>query len=327
MTMKFLSKSKKGVFLLLCLVLTVLSSCDTNDDSPTDREETQEEKETKLNLVGDWKLVSSKIDGVPLGAENFAFVKESYAIFNSDNTYELVYVKNGNNGSSSTSKFSGTYAIESLNRVKFYNSPSVIEFINPTIQITSTNTENKTQVDIFIRSDNEEFNSENDNPIDLIDNDDDESINPDDSFDGSEIITKILGIWQIEGAVDNCQKKNTIEFKTSDLLILTQHKSKFNRIDLIRHNVNVSYPIPKIFSATVTKGFNTVIFDTEAECNFVKVNEIHYTVTDALTIKIKEAPQLTIKIVSDTEILLIHKYEDENSNEQKTQYSFKKSMV
>ena len=322
--MKYLFKGISWNVLLISLLLFV--SCETDDDSNSEEnQETAEQIETSAKLIGDWKLVSSKVNGELIGEEDFAYLKESYASFNEDNTYKVFYKKTSD-GSTSTSTLSGTYAVNGLNSVTFYNSTSEIELIDETLQITSTNLDNETQIDIFIRSDNAEFGEENnEEPVDVIDDqNEDNTKEPDNSYDGTDVISKMLGIWTISGAEDDCQKKNTIEFKTSDLLVFTQHKKTFNRADLIRNNINVSYPMPAKFSASVTKGYNTVTFDTEAECQLIKESKLHYTVTDAETIMMDEVSSLTIKILNDNTLTLIYNYKDDSSNEQEIQFVYKK---
>lgn len=325
--MKCLLKSRSCIILILCLSLALSVSCenDTASDSET-KLETAEQIATKEKLIGDWKLISSKVDGELMGTEDFAQLKESSANFSVDNTYKVTY-KKASNASTSTSTLSGTYMVEGLNRIVFFNSVSKIELVGETLQITSTNSDNKTQVDIFIRTDNDEFEADNNSQPDdiiIVDEKEDNASTPDNSFDGSELIAKLQGVWKISGIENDCAQKNTIEFKTSDLLVFTQHDKSFNRADLTSNNINVSYPMPAKFSATVTKGFNTVTFNTEAECQFIKASKLHYTITDAQTILINEVTQLTIKVVNDNTINLIYKYTDKDSKELLIQNSFNK---
>jgi len=318
--MKCFCKKKEWIVLLLCLLLTGFISCE-KDNEEEDSKETTEQAITKEKLIGDWKLVNSTIDVGVIGTDDFAYLKESSASFTADNTYRIIYKKRSGN-SSSTTTLSGTYTVNRLNSVTFFNSPSEIELIDNTLQITSTTHDNKIQHDIFIRNDDEEFvSSEEENEINVGD-EADGSDTLDNTYDGSAVIDKIQGVWKIVGATDDCLRKNTIEFQTSDLLVFTQHKKKFSRTDLLNYNINVSYPIFGKIRAVVTKGYNTVTFDTEADCGFIKASKLHYTVTDAHTIKINEVPQLNIEIVNDNTINLIYKYVDKNSNEQVIQFSF-----
>lgn len=323
--MKYLFKRRNWIVCVFIFSLALFSSCEEDEDNDKNgNQETPEQIATKEKLIGDWKLISSKVDDEFIETEDFAYLKESSANFSSDNTYKVIY-KNISNGSTSATTLSGTYTVDDLNRVTFFNSKSEIELVDETLQITSTNIENKTQVDIFIRSDNDEFEVDNNKPIDVIeDNEENNSSEPDNSYDGSGLIAKIQGTWIISDVDDDCQKKNTIEFKTSDLLVFTQHKKTFNRADLIRNNINIGYPTPAQFRASITNGFNTVTFDSEIECQFVKKSNLHYTVTDAQTIMIDEVSQLTIKIQNDNTIDLTYKYNDKDSNEQVVQFSFTK---
>ncbi|GAL81921.1 hypothetical protein JCM19274_101 [Algibacter lectus] len=297
--------------------LALFVSCEKDESK-----ETPEQIATKEKLIGDWKLISSKVDGIFIGIEDFSYLKESFANFSPDNTYNVTY-KKISNGSTSTSTLSGTYTVIGLNSVAFFNSISEIKLVGETLQITSTNTQNKIQVDIFIKSDNDEFELDNNDSVDVIeDEQEDNSSDPANDYDGSELISKIQGNWIITDVDNECLKQNTIEFKTSDLLIFTQHKETFNRADLIRNNINVGYPMPTQFSASITKSYNTVSFDTEAECQFIKKSELNYTVINAQTIIINEVSQLTIKMLNDNTLDLIYTYNDEDSNEQVIQFRF-----
>ena len=197
------------------------------------------------------------------------------------------------------------------------------------LQITSTSDDNKTQVDIFIRDDSEEFADDEESNGDLLEGDEDNSPNPPDpsdpSFDGSAIISQIQGVWEITDVTDECQKKNTLEFVDSEKVIFTQHKKTFNRNDLLRYNVSVNYPLEANFSGVVTQGFNTITFDNTADCQFIKESNLSYLVQDAETILIKESSNLTFKIIDDTTINLIFEYEDEDSGGQIVQYVYKKT--
>ncbi len=320
--MKNTPKRKHWTLLLLSILLTGMISCGS-DDGSNDTPETAEHAETKQKLIGEWRLISSTVEGQAIASEDFSYLKESKAAFDDDNTYELVYKKRNGN-SSSTSIVAGTYSVDGINSVTFFNSTSKIEFIDDALQITSITDDGKTQVDTFIRSDNALFNDDQDNGDIIGDDDDDNSNPPDPSFDGSAIISQIQGVWEITNVTDECQVKNTLEFVDSEKVIFTQHKKTFNRNDLLNYNVSVSFPLQSDFSGVVTKGFNTVTFNSTADCQFIKESNLSYLVQDAETIIIKEASKLTFKIVNDTTINLIFKYEDENSNEQVLQFVYTK---
>lgn len=315
--MTCLFKRRGWIILVFSLSLVTFVSCEKDTTS------NPEQIATKEKLIGDWRLISSKVDGELIGEDDFSYLKESNASFKEDNTYKVFY-KRTSNGSISTSTLSGTYIVNGLNSVTFFNATSEIELIDEILQITSVSSNNETQIDIFIRSDNEEFVDENnEKPVDVIE-DEDNTSEPDNSYEGADVIAKMQGLWVISDIEDDCLKKNTIEFVNSDMLIFTQHKKSFNRADLIRNNINVSYPILAKFNATITNGFNTVTFDTEAECQFIKESKLLYTVTDAETIEMNDVSQLTIKVIYDNTINLIYKYEDDNSNEQEIEFVFNK---
>ena len=318
-----IQERKSWTILLLSILFTGLISCE-DDGDPANNVETEHEA-TKQKLIGEWRLVSSTIEGEAVGAEDFSYLKESTATFNADNTYELVYIKRNGN-SSSTSILSGTYTVNDVNSVTFFNSTSEIELMDDALQITSTTDDDKARVDIFIRDDNEEFAEDEESGGDLLEEDEDDSSNPSDpSYDGSAIIAQIRGTWEITNVSDECQKKNTLEFVGSDEVIFTQHKKTFNRNDLLNYNVSVSYPLQSDFSGVVTKGFNTVTFDNTADCQFIKESNLSYLVQDAETILIKESSNLTFKIIDDTTINLIFEYKDKDSNEQTVQFVYTKT--
>ncbi len=318
--MKKTLERKNWTILLLSILLIGLSSCE-NDGDPGNE---MEHAATKQKLIGEWRLVSSTIDGEAIGSEDFSFLKESRATFNEDNTYEIVYKRRDGN-SSSTLILSGTYTVDGVNSVTFFNSSSEIELMDDALQITSTTDDSKTQVDIFIRNDNDELASDEEENDNIIEDEDDNSNPPSTSFDGSAIISQIQGVWEITGVTDECQTKNTLEFVGTDELTFIQHKKTFNRTDLLNYNVSVTYPLQSDFSAVITKGFNTITFDNTADCQFIKESKLTYLVTDAETIVIEESSGLTFKIVDDNTINLIYKYEDENSNEQIIQFVYTKT--
>ncbi|QVY65464.1 lipocalin family protein [Polaribacter sp. Q13] len=321
--MKYLLKKSSLIVLTISLVLFGLISCESNDDANSEEsKETPVENATKAKLVGEWRLISSKVDGELIAESDFATLKESYANFNEDNTYKVFY-KKSSGASTSTSTYSGTYVVNQLNSVTFYGSDSEIALVDNTLQITSKNAANKTQVDLFIRSDNDEFEEEDADETDVVDKEED-STDTNNSYDGTDVIAKLKGVWTISGVDDDCLKKNTLNFESDDLLVFSQHKKTFNRSDLTRNNINVSYPMPAIFSASVTKGVSTVTFNTEADCQFIKVSKLHYNVLDAQTIAINETSTLIIKLLNDTTINLIYTYKDSDSNEQVIEFDYKK---
>jgi|GEM_PF-6619928 len=322
--MKQILKRTKECVLLLSILFTGFISCNSADDSGSNNE-TKEHAEIKQKLVGEWRLVSSTIDGEAVGTEDFSYLKESIATFNADNTYEVTYKKRTGN-SSSTSILSGTYLVNDVNSVTFFNSASKIELIEETLQITSTTENNKIQVNTFIRKDNEEFMEDGEGSENIIEDDEDDNLNPmTSSFDGSAVIAQIQGGWEITNVSDECQKKNTLEFVDSDNIIFMQHKKTFNRNDLLNYNVSVSYPLQSDFSAVIIKGFNTITLNNNADCQFVKESKLNYLVEDAETIIIKESSKLTLKIIDDNTINLIYKYKDEDSNEQIIQFVYTKT--
>ncbi|UOY07226.1 DUF5004 domain-containing protein [Muricauda sp. SCSIO 64092] len=320
--MKKIPQKRNWTILLLSILCISVISCE-NDDDPKNNTET-EHAATKQALIGEWKLISSTIDGEAVGLEDFSYLKESTATFNADNTYELVY-RRRNGNLAATSILSGTYTVEGINSVTFFNSTSKIELVDDALQITSTTEDNKTQVDIFIKADNEELANDGESNGDIIGDENDNSDPPSSSFDGSEIISQIQGVWEITGVTDECQKKNTLEFVGSDEVIFTQHKETFNRNDLLKYNVSVTYPLQSDFSAVVTEGFNTITFDSNADCQFKKESDLSYLVEDAETIRIEESSRLTFKIIDDSTINLVYEYEDDDSNVQTIEYVYIKT--
>jgi len=307
----------------LSILVTGMISCGS-DDGPADNDETAEHAETKQKLIGEWRLVSRTVASEPIESEEFSYLKESKATFTEDNMYELVYMKLRGN-SSSTSILAGTYRVDAINSVTFLNSTFKIELMDDALHITSTTDDDKTQVDIFIRSDNEALMDNNQGNGDIIGEDEDDNSNPpDSSFDGSAIISQIQGVWEVTNVTDECQAKNTLEFVSSDEVVFTQHKKTFNRNDLLNYNVSINYPLESDFSGVVTKGFNTITFDSTADCQFIKESRLSYLVQDAETIIIKESSGLTFKILDDSTLNLIYTYEDENSNEQVIQFVYTK---
>ena len=320
--MKKILERKNWSILLLSILITGLISCENDDDSANGIE--AEHEATKQKLIGEWRLVSRTIEGEALGAEDFSYLKESTATFNADNTYKLVYIeRNGN--SSSTSVLAGTYTVDDINSVTLFNSTPGIELKDDALQIISTTSDDEAQVDIFLRSDSEEFADDEESNGDLLGGDEDNSSNsPGPSYDGSAIIAQVQGTWEIIDVSDECQKKNTLEFVGSEV-IFTQNKKTFNRKDLLEYNVSVSYPLQSDFSGVVTRGFNTITFDNTADCQFIKESRLSYLVQDAETIRIKESSKLTFKMIDDTTINLKYEYEDKNSNKQVVQFVYTKT--
>ena len=64
--MKKILESKNWTILLLSILFAGLISCEDDGDSANDIE-TEEHKATKQKLIGEWRLVSSTIDGEAVG--------------------------------------------------------------------------------------------------------------------------------------------------------------------------------------------------------------------------------------------------------------------
>ncbi|MEM9339065.1 MAG: lipocalin family protein [Bacteroidota bacterium] len=328
MNRKTVNKNVKAFLILTSLSLFVFSCNDDEGVTIDDQEEAAgpEIKETAEKLIGEWYLINSTIDGESTDSDDFSVLKESYATFRSEGTYEVVYKRITSNSFSSSTQ-SGTFTITGLNTVTFFNSSSEIKLIDETLQITSSTSDGQTQVDTFIRSDNEEFTEEEgeEEAIDIEDEDKEEEEVEDNGFDGSSIIEEILlGSWKIQGIANECMGKGTIEFTSETDLKLTQYKSTFNRNDLLSFNMNISFPMPAAFKATATLGDHTAVFDTEADCQFVKKSALNYTVENETTISINNRPQLQLIIEDSQTLLLKYEYIDKNSEKQTIQYTFTK---
>ncbi|SHI65466.1 lipocalin family protein [Aquimarina spongiae] len=318
---------------ILCILLSLtLFSCDSdNDSNPENNEQvSQDIMVTKEKLIGDWILVSSIIDNENVSPSAFECLKKSTATFNQDDTYEVTFLKLGSNSTNLCSRTvtqSGTYTVVGLNSVTFFNFDSEIKLIDDTLQITSKVTndnEEQNQIDVFIRSDNSELGENQAEETEEVetDNQTDED-NNDDTFDGTEVIQNILGKWKIDSDKD-CLQKNTIEFKSQSVFEFIQHKKNFNRRDLLDYNVSVSYPLPESIEATIIKGNSTVVFDTSAECQFIKTSTLEYVVKDEKTIALKNNPRVKFVLEDSTTIKLVHTFTDSDNNEQIREFIYKK---
>ncbi len=318
--------SKTLFFMLLTLAF---SSCNSDDDANPNPENSEEIRATKEKLVGDWKLISSTIENKNVSLAEFECLKNSTATFNQDDTYELTFLKLGSNSAalcSRTDTQSGTYTVIGLNSVTFFNFDSEIELIDDTLQITSKVTnggQEQDQIDIFIRSDNSELERNPDEETDDVETDETDEDNGDNTFDGTAVIQKILGEWQIDSDRD-CLQKNTMEFKAQSAFEFIQHKKTFNRRDLLNYNVSVSYPLPESINATITKGNDLVVFDTSAECQFIKTSTLEYVVKDEKTIVLKNISGLKLLLEDNTTIKLMYTFTDSDNNEQVREFVYKK---
>ncbi|KZS38802.1 hypothetical protein AWE51_14555 [Aquimarina aggregata] len=318
---------------MFALFSLVLVSCASDDDSgPSNEEVSQNVVETKKKLVGDWKLVSTTIDGQSVSASEFECLKRSVATFNEDNTYTITFKKKGSPSSdlcSQTIAQGGTYTVAGLNSVTFFNSTSEIKLVDDTLQITSKVTNGsteETQVDTFIRGDSEDLSDSDQEETDDVTVEEDETTTEEDNtYDGTAVIAKLLGKWNIETTNNECLQKNTIEFKAESVFEFIQHKKTFNRRDLLNYNINISYPFSGAFSASVTKGNDMVVFDTNADCQFIKTSTLQYIVKDEKTVLLKNIPQVQILIVDDTTINLVYKYTDSDGNKQTLTFTYKKA--
>ncbi len=322
-------KTCKTLFFMLLTL--AFSSCNSDDDAnPNPNPENSEEiRATKEKLVGEWKLISSTIDNKNVSPEEFECLKNSTATFNQDDTYELTFLKLGSNSATLCSRTvtqSGTYTVIGLDSVTFFNFDSEIELIDDTLQITSKVTnggQEQDQIDIFIRNDNSELEENPDEETDDVETDETDEDNGDNTFDGPAVIQKILGKWQIESDRD-CLQKNTIEFKAQSVFEFIQHKKTFNRRDLLNYNVSVSYPLPESINATIFKGNDMVVFDTSAECQFIKTSTLEYVVKDEKTIVLKNISGLKLLLEDDTTIKLIYTFTDSDNNEQVREFVYNK---
>ncbi len=313
------------LFLFISFVLWFFS-CNSDDDSFQNGNEQTSQMITTTNekLVGDWKLVSSTIGGKSVSSSEFECLKHSIATFYQDNTYELTCLKLGRdtvNPCSQTSIQSGTYTVISFDNITFFNSTSEIKLINDTLQITYKNTNgNKVedQIHIFIRSDNmelEETLEEETGDLETEESETGDNNEENNNFDGTEVIKSIIGKWKIDSNQD-CFQKNIMEFKPKSVFEFIQHKTTFNRRDLLDYNISMSYPLQSNFKATVNKGNDVVVFDTSAECQFTKISILEYIVKNEKTILLKNISGFELILEDMTTMRLIYTFTGSNNNEQ-----------
>lgn len=318
-------KLLKPLSLVLCVF--IIFAC-----SSTDEEDTEQITVTKEKLVGEWKLISSTIDNKNVSPPEFNCLKNSTAKFDKDGTYKLAFLKLGSGSTnlcSKTTTLSGTYTVIGLNTVTFFNSNSEIKLIDDTLQITSRITsddQEQNQVDTFIRNDNTELEETNEEESDNVETEMDSDGEENSTFDGTEVIQKILGRWKIDADQD-CFQKNTIEFKPQAVFEFIQHQKTFNRRDLLNYNVSVSYPLPENIKATVTKGHDMVVFDTSEECQFIKTSTLEYIVKDEKTIVLKDISSLKIVLQDNETIKLIYTFIDSDNSEREREFIYKKEMI
>ncbi|WP_446051232.1 hypothetical protein [Zobellia laminariae] len=330
------SKLRLGVSMLTVVMFSLLMINCSDDDSSTETEKEAVAEyivETKANLLGEWVLISSSINNEIIASSEFEVLKDSRANFNVDNTYSLVY-KTGTNsaaGSSiSTNTQEGTYTIEGLNKVTFFDSSSEIELIDDTLKVTSEITDasgaEQARVDIFVRSDNEALNQPKESNTDEV-KVEEETETPGDinTFDGTAVIAKLLGKWELTGVTDPCLMKNTIDFQSDSAFEFVQHKTTFGRSDLLKYNIGVSYPMPAEFAASVTKGNETVVFNTNADCSFIKTSLVEYEVTDEKTVELKKSTSTKLVLENDTTLTLIYTYLNTDNEEATIEFTYVKS--
>ncbi|MCW2120507.1 lipocalin family protein [Flavobacterium sp. 7A] len=307
--------------LVLALSFFMLASCNndgTTVDSTSGNETSTEVIQTKNKLVGEWKLVSSTIDGVVVNASDFEYLKNSSATFNDNNTFKINYSKKSKSGTAEVienSSQSGTYKVVGLNQVNFINSTSVLNVKEDRLEISSTTLNgsgvNQMQVDVFIRADSKDLEAISTEPIvpETVDAPVSTPVAP---YDGTKVIAKLQGKWQITKGNSACQDKNTIEFRANNFELI-QYTEFFNRADLVKNNINVSYPTPKVFAATVNNGGDKVVFDTKASCQYIKTSNREFVVKDEKTIVLKNAARIKMVLLTDTKLNFIYEYTDEKS--------------
>ncbi len=323
--------AKSRIWLLTLAVFSLLMvNCSDDGSDATEKEIPEYVKETKTNLVGEWILVSSTINNESVVSSEFEILKQSRANFSEDDTYTIIYKTGSSNSSGSTVSTStqeGTYTVEALNQVTFFNSTSTIEFIDDKLQLTTIITNSsgieQTRIDIFLRSDNEELKAPEDTGVDISE-DSDDPIDNTNTYDGTAVIAKLQGKWNISGVTNECLQMNTMEFKSDTLLEFIQHKTTFNRSDLLNYNLSVGYPTPANFAATMTRGNEMVSFDTKADCQFVKTSQLEFIVKNENTVLIKNVPQAEILLENDTTLKLIYTYSDANAMEKTIEFTYVK---
>lgn len=309
---------KFSVLLLSLFSLQVTTSCSSDEnESPIQRKnESAETIATKNNLVGEWRLVSSIIDNVNARTTNFKFLKQSLATFNEDNTYNIVFKKEG-----STRTQSGTYEVTELNTITFFSSTSEIKLIEERLEISS---KEENRVDVFIKSDNKALVSSEENDAVTIE-DAVESEKPKATdFDGAAVIAKLLGTWKIVSTENDCIQKNTLEFKTVTNLEFTQHQENFSRNDLLNYNISVPFPFSGAINIKATKGRDKVTFDTAADCQFIKKSSLEFIVLNEKEVAIKDVSKVKILIEDETNIKLVYEYLDVNSNTKTNEFLYQK---
>ncbi len=324
----------KGIMILGLLSLLLVTACDSSEDTNNEIDlQLQEEiNRTKAKLIGEWVLVSSSIGGVDVSSENFKIIKSGNAMFNEDDTYQIYLLEAYREFigySYLSSSFTGTYRVEGLDNISFGLSEAKISLVDNVLKITTdyyvTRYTSQPKVDVFLRADNTDLEKEEDSLIDSIVESEEEDPNTiGENYDGSAVIDKMIGKWQIEGGSDDCVQKNTVEFKSNTQFEIVQHKATFNRSDLLKNNINVSYPMPATFHSVVTNGGTTVVFDTSTECQFVKTSVLEYVVTDANTIKIKNNQSVYISVIDDETIKFVYTYKDDNGKDKNGEVIYKK---
>ncbi|MBO0591198.1 hypothetical protein I2486_07230 [Cellulophaga sp. E16_2] len=330
--MKIPTMILKSSALTLIILSLCMTSCSSDDSRVAEEEAPEYIAETKANLVGEWVLINSTINRENIPTADFEILKETRANFYDNNTYSLVYKSRSESASGSTTSTNtqeGTYSVAGLNQVSFFNSSSEIEYIADQLQITTTSTSSdgvvQLQVDVFVRSDSEELKEKEaeEEEVEVAEEEQDNSAATNNTYDGTAVIAKLLGEWEISGETDACLMKNTITFAAETFEII-QHKTTFNRTNLLAYNLSVSYPMPSIFSGSVTKGNETVTFDTQADCQFVKKSELEYTVIDEETIVLKKSSKAKILLVDDATLKLVISYSDMNGEAKGIEFIYKK---
>ncbi len=142
------------------------------------------------------------------------------------------------------------------------------------------------------------------------------------TFDGTEVIEKILGEWKHDSNGE-CDQNNIMEFKLQNVFKFTQHRKTFTQEDLRAYNV-FSVPIGADFRLTGSRGNNVAVFDTRAECQFNVTSTLEYVVIDENTVELINNPTVKIVLEDDNTLKLIHTFTDSASMVQVREFVYKK---
>ncbi len=234
--------------LLLAFTTMFLFSCGSDDNDTSSNNNNQTNNPEVFNeLIRNWIIQSSEIDGEAVDESNFDCLKTSIAEFTSSE-YVLNYRKRGTSTCSITQEFSGTYSLNSDGSISLDSIGDNLAAILKDGKLIITATEEEIiRTDIFI-NEKDIVNNASERPIEDSYKEETTETEVDLNAEAFKaLILKLNGDWNFKSSVinentlniSNCGMQNTLNINEDGIITLTQNNTTFTKSDLLQYGVSI----------------------------------------------------------------------------------------